>query len=365
MKKSKVIQRSLTVVLLLFLCLNLSPTHSDAASSASQQKQISSVPDTSTADAPIAPPIGPVTDLPGSTIFRSTHPDTSLIGKSGGLTLTITGIELGKYTSVYWGPAGLDAIQHALSGTLTPDRILVYDPAMSSLPSGAGFWLGSSPNIYQAGDIGTHFRLLTQPLVLASDVGISNTDIVMPVMGTGFQANLLFETNYSGTSYAPSNNYFDSWQFKSGSLSGSILSSFSEAFWYTAPDVEIQIQPSATTFCLNSLTQITVTATNQGPGSAAQILVTGVLPAGWEFVSYIASPCGLTECYDPATGIWTVGELAGGNASTLTLTVKVVAPGQATLSESKTQYQVDPVADNDTASEVFDTSYCSFLPLID
>jgi len=354
MKISKVLQRSLTILILLFLCLSIGPIHSDAASTPSTVDSISIT------------PIGPVQELPGSTLTRIINLEPSYIAKTGGLTLTISGIQRDKYTSVYWGPNDLTAIRHALQGPLTTDRIMVYYPAMSDLTAGTAYWLGSSPNIYQAGDIGTRFRLLTSaPMVLADDAGISTTDVVFPVSGNSFSANLLFETNYSAAFYAPSNNYFDSWQFKSPSLTGSILSSLHDAFWYTAPDVEILIQPAPTSSCMDSLINITIIATNQGPGPATQIQVTNLLPVELEFISYEASPCGITECYDPITGIWSVGSLTEGSESLLTLTVKVVAPGQATFSGSKTQYQVDPVVDNDTASEIFDTCYCSFLPLIE
>jgi len=360
----------LVVSLLLFLCLNTSPAHSNVSPALSTPPQKVSEPlltlNNPPRIEPIPTPIGPVETLPGSTIVRITNPvDTSYIAKTGGLVLIISGIARDKYTNVYWGPYDLQAIRHSLSGSLTTDRVLVYDPLYANLPVGSAYWFGSSPSIYAAGLTGTQFRLLSNTsMALASDMGISTTDVVLPVESTSFSVNLRFDTQVGPTTYVPSNDFFNAFTPKSSTLTGSILSSMHDAFWYTAPDVGIEIQSSSTILCINNMSQINVIATNHGPGPATQILVTGLLPTNWEFVSYDSSPCGYSECFNPTTGEWTVGDLADGAQSTLTLTIKVVSYGPVMLKEAKSQYQVDPVDANDSTSQSFDSCYCSFMPAI-
>ncbi|MCJ7696637.1 MAG: DUF11 domain-containing protein, partial [Anaerolineaceae bacterium] len=297
---------------------------------------------------------------------RVTDPDTSKIGKTGGLVLSISGIARDKFTSVYWGPQDLGAIRHSLEGPLTTDRIMTFNPGLSNLSSATGIWLGSSPSIYDPGDSITRFQLITgSQMVLASSVGISNADVVMPVLNVGFGANLVFQTNIIGTgTYVPSNEYFTGYQPKPGPLPGYILSSFTDAFWYTAPDVEVASQSYLSSYCLGTYASIQVTTSNHGPGPATQINVDIALPPEWELVSYGSSPCGLPDCFDPNTGDWTVGDLAEGFGSNLSLTVKLNSPGEASMTATKTQYQVDSLTANDSVLQILDTNFCSLLPMI-
>src|SRR5262249_26304386 len=61
--------------------------------------------------------------------------------------------------------------------------------------------------------------------------------------------------------------------------------------------------------------------TNKGPGDASGVVVTDPLPAGLAFVS--ADPAPGTS-YDPSSGTWTVGNLAVGASTTLTITATVL-----------------------------------------
>lgn len=64
----------------------------------------------------------------------------------------------------------------------------------------------------------------------------------------------------------------------------------------------------------------TITATNNGPSNATQVMVTDPLPSGYSFVSADGS-------YDAGTGVWTIGNLANGASTTLHLVAKVNASG--------------------------------------
>ena len=162
MKKSVMIIRSLAIFLLLLICFNSGAAKSEVVATPLQgmPKEIKTEPITKeiktepiTAERVVVP-IGPVTELPGSSVVRETDPDTSKIGKTDGLTYTLSGIEMDKYTSVYWGPQDLTAIRHSLQGALVPDRIMTLNEYLSDLPGGIGYWIGWSPSIYFMGDTG-------------------------------------------------------------------------------------------------------------------------------------------------------------------------------------------------------------------
>ena len=58
-----------------------------------------------------------------------------------------------------------------------------------------------------------------------------------------------------------------------------------------------------------------LTVTNHGPGDASDVAVSDVVPVGATFVS--ATPGDPSHTYDPATGVWTIGDLANGTTATL------------------------------------------------
>jgi uncharacterized repeat protein (TIGR01451 family) len=64
----------------------------------------------------------------------------------------------------------------------------------------------------------------------------------------------------------------------------------------------------------------TINVTNNGPSDATGVEVTDQLPSGYAFVSSDGT-------YDDATGIWTIGDIALGQTSTLNITATVLATG--------------------------------------
>jgi uncharacterized repeat protein (TIGR01451 family) len=70
----------------------------------------------------------------------------------------------------------------------------------------------------------------------------------------------------------------------------------------------------------------TITLSNSGPDGATGVIVKDLLPAGLGFSSYTAT----VGSYANATGIWTVGSLAGGGSATLQITATVNAYGSIT-----------------------------------
>ena len=94
---------------------------------------------------------------------------------------------------------------------------------------------------------------------------------------------------------------------------------------------------------------------NNGPDAATGVTVTDKLPTGLKFISSNGN-------YDPATGIWTVGNLANGGESTLEITAQVVASNtQITNIASINGNNYDPDSCNDQSSTTINVGAASDL----
>ncbi|QPH39300.1 DUF11 domain-containing protein [Pedobacter endophyticus] len=91
----------------------------------------------------------------------------------------------------------------------------------------------------------------------------------------------------------------------------------------------------------------TITALNTGPSNATNVRVTDALPNGYTFVS-ASAPGGTT--YNNFTGIWTVGNLASGASTVLTITAHVNASGNRTNTATINAAEHDPDRANNSAT---------------
>src|SRR5581483_7521417 len=90
----------------------------------------------------------------------------------------------------------------------------------------------------------------------------------------------------------------------------------------------------------------TVTLTNTGPDAATGVQVTDLLPAGLTFLGATAGQ----GTYGPADGIWSVGTLAAGATTTLTLTARVATSNPVVNTATVTHAdQFDPNTTNNQA----------------
>ncbi|MEA1965036.1 MAG: hypothetical protein U9O41_07930 [Candidatus Aerophobetes bacterium] len=91
----------------------------------------------------------------------------------------------------------------------------------------------------------------------------------------------------------------------------------------------------------------TLTLTNLGPSDAVDVNVTDSIPIGTEWVSDTS-----LGAYDPATGIWTIGNLTAGSTTSLDITVKILSGTTDSLVNTATVSSItdDPDTINDTAS---------------
>ena len=87
----------------------------------------------------------------------------------------------------------------------------------------------------------------------------------------------------------------------------------------SADEVDIQIEKTASSYDVENgeTVTFTITAKNIGSGTATNVSVSDVLPAGLDYFS--AS----TNAYDESTGIWTIGTLVPSETATLTITTTV------------------------------------------
>ncbi|HUY72972.1 MAG TPA: sortase [Candidatus Dormibacteraeota bacterium] len=98
----------------------------------------------------------------------------------------------------------------------------------------------------------------------------------------------------------------------------------------------------------NTNVTFTITAANNGPGTASGVQVTDLLPAGLTLVS--ATPSAGTT-YTPGSGLWNIGALANGAQATLSIVANVKVTTPVTNTAIKTaEDQSDPGAGNNSAS---------------
>ena len=96
---------------------------------------------------------------------------------------------------------------------------------------------------------------------------------------------------------------------------------------------------------------------NNGPDTAAGVIVTDKLPAGLKFISSNGN-------YDPTTGLWTVGNLANGGEATLEITAQVVASNtQITNIASINGNNYDPDPGNDQSNTTITVDPASDLTI--
>ncbi|MCQ4142362.1 DUF11 domain-containing protein, partial [Chryseobacterium sp. EO14] len=89
----------------------------------------------------------------------------------------------------------------------------------------------------------------------------------------------------------------------------------------------------------------TLTAKNNGPGFADNVIVSDKLNNGFTFVSATLSPA--IGSYDSATGFWNLVNLSNGETRTLTIVARVTSTGSYQSSAGITGNQIDPdVANN-------------------
>ncbi len=110
---------------------------------------------------------------------------------------------------------------------------------------------------------------------------------------------------------------------------------------------------------VGQVVRFTVTATNNGPDPARQVVLRDRLPAGVAYVSDDGA-----SAYDPATGDWAVGDMSVGSTFTLHIDARVIASGTTTNTVSlHSLVEEDTNPDNNTAPASIDAPPAADLRL--
>jgi uncharacterized repeat protein (TIGR01451 family)/gliding motility-associated-like protein len=94
----------------------------------------------------------------------------------------------------------------------------------------------------------------------------------------------------------------------------------------------------------------TITARNNGPDNATNVVVNDLLPASLTLRSFTVLPAGGN--YDPATGIYSINNLANGQTAVLTIVATINQPGQIINTATISGGQADQVPDNNTSTVI-------------
>src|SRR5690606_11900561 len=111
----------------------------------------------------------------------------------------------------------------------------------------------------------------------------------------------------------------------------------------TGSDLSIEKAVDNATPIIGENVVFTLTVRNAGPADATGVVATDVLASGYTFVSSAGD-----GSYDAATGLWTIGDLANGDAASLSITVTVNATGDYQNTASVDGNETDPDPENNT-----------------
>lgn len=110
------------------------------------------------------------------------------------------------------------------------------------------------------------------------------------------------------------------------------------------------ISPVKATYSVGETITYTITARNNGPDNATNVVVNDLLPASLTLKSFSVQPPGGN--YDPATGIYNINNLANGATAVLTIVATINAPGQIINTAVISGGQTDQVPGNNTSTVI-------------
>jgi uncharacterized repeat protein (TIGR01451 family)/gliding motility-associated-like protein len=110
------------------------------------------------------------------------------------------------------------------------------------------------------------------------------------------------------------------------------------------------VSPVKATYNVGETITYTITARNNGPDNATNVVINDLLPPGLTLKSFTVQPEGGN--YDPATGIYNINTLANGATAVLTIVATINAPGQIINTATVSGGQTDQVPGNNTSTVI-------------
>ncbi|MHB9859887.1 isopeptide-forming domain-containing fimbrial protein [Streptomyces sp. YIM S03343] len=143
-----------------------------------------------------------------------------------------------------------------------------------------------------------------------------------------------------------SNTATASYENQLGDRPESLTSTSNEQVTQVKPAADLTVTKAAdtTTVTVGQTVTYRIAVHNTGPNDATGVTVTDQLPDGLAFLSADATSGG----YDPATGQWSVGDLAVGATATLVLRAKATKAGRVSNTAAATGNEKDPDTTNNT-----------------
>ncbi|OWK40626.1 hypothetical protein FRUB_05545 [Fimbriiglobus ruber] len=98
-------------------------------------------------------------------------------------------------------------------------------------------------------------------------------------------------------------------------------------FVQTVVDLAVTLTPDSQSVSVGGTDGFTIVVTNNGPGTATDVIVSSLLPNGVSLAQIVSASQG---AYDPGTGIWSIGTLPAGGTAVLRLIGTINQPGTLT-----------------------------------
>ncbi|PSR53277.1 hypothetical protein AHMF7605_06900 [Adhaeribacter arboris] len=259
-----------------------------------------------------------VTDaLPANVTYNATTSITLGTGSYDDAGLTASKAAVLTTTTATISPA---------AGTATPTWGTFY------IPSGGSVQIIFTVNISNSAALNTAIQNSASASYLDPTRTSFSRLVTMDIVSAD---NKTYETGASAGADVPGSNYTGT-------------SATSEDVTVKLPvDVAVTNTVSAGAYYVGKEVTYTVTATNNSSASSTGLVITDLLPAGLTFVS--ATP--VIGSYNSTNGAWTIGSLANGASTTLTIKAIPNAAGNITTSATITnQTEPDEVTTNNSAS---------------
>jgi uncharacterized repeat protein (TIGR01451 family) len=312
---------------------------------------------------------GTYTVPPGQTTTRFAFRSIAAAGGNQGIGNFLDGVFFGTAplveltkTAIPQGPLEVgDVITYRITARNVGGGAAEALTLTDAVPSGTTYLPGSlrivegpnaGPKTDRGGDDQAHFDVQGDRVVFRLGNGASgvqpgslpNTD-TLPA-GTTVEYRVTIDEAAAGGQIT--NTAAAAYENRLGAAPETLTATSDQAVTEVLPAADLRVVKSAdaTTVTVGQTVTYRVTVANTGPNDATGVTVTDPLPASLAFLSAAAT----SGSYDPATGLWAVGDLANGATATLKLRAKATATGPVTNTATARANERDPhPADNTDA----------------